>query len=98
MAKIMAKIIAKIMAKTGMAKRCMHASIKRARLTYVRCGGLGVFCHALAYPITASGACLHLFVPPLPQCFSPLVFLAYITSCIWAKVYLGKTVWVYFQW
>ena len=36
MAKIMAKIIAKIMAKTGMAKRCMHASIKRARLTYVR--------------------------------------------------------------
>ena len=43
----------------------MHASITRARVTYM---WGGVFCHALVNAITASVVCLHLLVPPLVQC------------------------------
>ena len=46
---------------------CLHAVI-------LQC----LFCYALAYAITANGACLHLLVPPLA------IYRLFVASCITA--------------
>ena len=61
------------------ANLCTHAMI-------LQC----LFCHALAYAITANGVCLHLLVPPLARC----CFFSVLASC--NCMYCGINRWEYF--